>query len=61
MRFRCTREYHTVSDSFARTRSMESDYDESTGFAVVGEYADQTIKDAQTTAYGQMLKWLQDH
>ena len=32
-----------------------------TGFAVVGEYADQAIKDAQTTAYEQMLKWVQTH
>jgi len=31
------------------------------GFAVVGEYQDSSIKDAQTTAYEQMLKWVQDH
>lgn len=31
------------------------------GFAVVGEYEDGNIKEAQKTAYGQMLKWLQDH
>jgi len=31
------------------------------GFAVVGEYQDQSIKDAQATAYDQMLKWLQNH
>ncbi|KAK4195645.1 Alpha/Beta hydrolase protein [Triangularia verruculosa] len=31
------------------------------GFAVVGQYEDENIKEAQKTAYGQMLKWLQDH
>ncbi|KAB5554679.1 Alpha/Beta hydrolase protein [Coniochaeta sp. 2T2.1] len=31
------------------------------GFAVVGEYADDHIKLAQTTAYEQMLKWLKEH
>ncbi|TDZ27463.1 Hydrolase tropI [Colletotrichum spinosum] len=31
------------------------------GFAVVGEYQDQSIKEAQSTAYEQMLKWIKDH
>lgn len=31
------------------------------GFAVVGQYQDSSIKDAQATAYEQMLKWVQDH
>jgi dienelactone hydrolase len=31
------------------------------GFAVVGVYEDQSIRDAQATAYDQMLKWLQNH
>lgn len=31
------------------------------GFAVVGEYEQQSIQDAQITAYEQMLKWLKDH
>lgn len=31
------------------------------GFAVVGEYQDSSIKDAQSTAYEQMLKWVQNH
>ncbi|KAI1840618.1 hypothetical protein JX266_013170 [Neoarthrinium moseri] len=31
------------------------------GFAVVGDYADQHIKDAQATAYEQMLKWIKEH
>ncbi|KAJ9156319.1 Alpha/beta-hydrolase [Pleurostoma richardsiae] len=31
------------------------------GFAVVGDYDDATIKEAQTTAYEQMLNWLRDH
>ncbi|KAL2687195.1 hypothetical protein Neosp_004748 [[Neocosmospora] mangrovei] len=31
------------------------------GFAVVGEYQDVAIKDAQATAYEQMLKWIQAH
>ncbi|KAI6644124.1 hypothetical protein MCOR14_001460 [Pyricularia oryzae] len=31
------------------------------GFAVVGEYDDLNIKNAQETAYEQMLKWLKDH
>ncbi|EXF74106.1 dienelactone hydrolase [Colletotrichum fioriniae PJ7] len=31
------------------------------GFAVVGEYQDAAIKDAQTTAYDQMLKWIKEH
>ncbi|CAM1500728.1 Fc.00g098900.m01.CDS01 [Cosmosporella sp. VM-42] len=31
------------------------------GFAVVGEYKDASIQDAQATAYEQMLSWIQDH
>ncbi len=31
------------------------------GFAVVGDYEDATIKTAQATAYEQMLKWIRDH
>ncbi|KAF7532629.1 hypothetical protein G7Z17_g13612 [Cylindrodendrum hubeiense] len=31
------------------------------GFAVVGEYQDNSIKDAQATAYEQMLQWIQTH
>ncbi|KAJ6788686.1 hypothetical protein PWT90_07146 [Aphanocladium album] len=31
------------------------------GFAVVGEYAEASIKDAQATAYEQMLNWIKDH
>ncbi|KAH7325980.1 Alpha/Beta hydrolase protein [Stachybotrys elegans] len=31
------------------------------GFAVVGEYADPHIKDAQSAAYQQMLSWIQTH
>ncbi|KAM3452407.1 hypothetical protein MY3296_004563 [Beauveria thailandica] len=31
------------------------------GFAVVGEYAEAAIKDAQATAYAQMLKWIKEH
>ncbi|UPL01171.1 hypothetical protein LCI18_012105 [Fusarium solani-melongenae] len=31
------------------------------GFAVVGEYQDAAIRDAQATAYEQMLKWIQSH
>ncbi|KAF3761124.1 alpha/beta-hydrolase [Cryphonectria parasitica EP155] len=31
------------------------------GFAVVGDYEDGTIKEAQRTAFEQMLKWLKDH
>lgn len=31
------------------------------GFAVVGDYADAHIKDAQATAYEQMLKWVKEH
>ncbi|KUI59623.1 Protein AIM2 [Cytospora mali] len=31
------------------------------GFAVVGDYEDDTIRTAQSTAYEQMLKWLKDH
>ncbi|KAF7542107.1 hypothetical protein G7054_g14 [Neopestalotiopsis clavispora] len=31
------------------------------GFAVVGDYADAHIKDAQVTAYEQMLKWIKEH
>ncbi|KAF4464447.1 hypothetical protein FALBO_8711 [Fusarium albosuccineum] len=31
------------------------------GFAVVGEYQDAAIKDAQATAYEQMLRWIQSH
>ena len=32
-----------------------------TGFAVVGEYEDAHIKEAQATAFEQMLKWLAEH
>ncbi|KAI0855556.1 Alpha/Beta hydrolase protein [Xylaria cubensis] len=31
------------------------------GFAVAGDYADTNIKEAQGTAYEQMLKWLNEH
>ncbi|KAF7544572.1 hypothetical protein G7046_g9759 [Stylonectria norvegica] len=31
------------------------------GFAVVGEYQDVAIKDAQAVAYQQMLEWIQSH
>ena len=31
------------------------------GFAVVGEYEDNTIKEAQAQAFEQMLKWIKDH
>ncbi|KAH7149368.1 Alpha/Beta hydrolase protein [Dactylonectria estremocensis] len=31
------------------------------GFAVVSSYQDAAIQDAQATAYGQMLKWIQTH
>ncbi|KHN96683.1 dienelactone hydrolase [Metarhizium album ARSEF 1941] len=31
------------------------------GFAVVGAYADGAITEAQTTAYEQMLKWINEH
>ncbi|EFZ01764.1 dienelactone hydrolase [Metarhizium robertsii] len=31
------------------------------GFAVVGAYADSAITEAQTTAYEQMLRWINEH
>ncbi|KAI0206129.1 Alpha/Beta hydrolase protein [Astrocystis sublimbata] len=31
------------------------------GFAVVGDYVDNNIKEAQATAYEQMRQWLHDH
>ncbi|KAI0146991.1 Alpha/Beta hydrolase protein [Xylariaceae sp. FL1272] len=31
------------------------------GFAVMGDYEDANIKQAQVTAYEQMLKWLKEH
>ncbi|KAI1344756.1 dienelactone hydrolase [Xylariaceae sp. FL0016] len=31
------------------------------GFAVIGDYSDANIKDAQVTAHEQMLKWLKEH
>ncbi|EGX93727.1 Dienelactone hydrolase [Cordyceps militaris CM01] len=31
------------------------------GFAVVGEYEEAGIQDAQVTAYEQMLKWVKEH
>ncbi|KAI9782674.1 MAG: hypothetical protein M1816_001745 [Peltula sp. TS41687] len=31
------------------------------GFAVVGEYGDQNIRDAQKRAFDQMLMWLKNH
>lgn len=32
-----------------------------TGFAVVGQYQEASIQNAQATAYDQMLKWLKEH
>ena len=32
-----------------------------TGFAVVGEYEDAKIKEAQSEAFEQMLQWLKSH
>ncbi|KAI1107136.1 alpha/beta-hydrolase [Jackrogersella minutella] len=31
------------------------------GFAVIGDYDDANIKDAQVTAFEQMLKWVKEH
>ena len=31
------------------------------GFAVLGDYEDRKIKDAQKQAFGQMLGWIQGH
>ncbi|KAI0601250.1 dienelactone hydrolase [Biscogniauxia sp. FL1348] len=31
------------------------------GFAVIGDYSDSHIKDAQVTAFEQMLKWIKEH
>lgn len=31
------------------------------GFAVVGEYEDPKIKEAQSSAFKQMLQWLKSH
>ncbi|KAK5147857.1 hypothetical protein LTR04_000755 [Oleoguttula sp. CCFEE 6159] len=31
------------------------------GFAVLGDYEEQKIKDAQQQAFKQMLEWLQSH
>ncbi|KAI1502782.1 dienelactone hydrolase [Biscogniauxia marginata] len=31
------------------------------GFAVIGDYSDSNIKDAQSTAFEQMLKWIKEH
>jgi hypothetical protein len=31
------------------------------GFAVVGEYQDPKIREAQTAAFEQMLSWLKNH
>jgi dienelactone hydrolase len=31
------------------------------GFAVFGDYEEAHIKDAQTTAFEQMLKWIKEH
>lgn len=31
------------------------------GFAVIGDYNDANIKDAQVTAFEQMLRWLKEH
>jgi len=47
--------------AFAVTNQSRSMLTERTGFAVVGEYDDDHIKLAQTTAYEQMLKWLKEH
>ena len=31
------------------------------GFGVFGDYDDPNIKEAQATAYEQMLRWIQEH
>lgn len=33
----------------------------SAGFAVIGEYGDPKIKEAQGAAFEQMLQWLKSH
>ena len=32
-----------------------------TGFAVVGEYPDPKIQEAQKSAFSQMVTWLKEH
>jgi len=44
-----------------RSAEPSSDADINLGFAVVGDYSDATIKEAQVTAFDQMLKWVKDH
>lgn len=50
-----------VSFSSSRGQFSNCCYWSSTGFAVVGEYADPKIKEAQTAAFDQMLHWLKTH
>lgn len=41
--------------------SVQTSANTLTGFAVVGEYEDAKIKDAQKAAFEQMLSWLESH
>lgn len=49
----------TMDWSHPRIRSLSTDW--YTGFAVVGEYEDSKIQEAQRSAFDQMIGWLKSH
>lgn len=53
---------HTVNNTpFLAPKGPKSSANALTGFAVVGEYEDPKIMDAQKAAFEQMLSWLKSH
>ena len=55
--------YHTVSGMLLDYIIVKNEHRliDSIGFAVVGEYQDPKIKDAQKSAFEQMVTWLKAH
>lgn len=49
-----------VSLTFPRLQRLSTDI-QITGFAVVGEYQDEAIKQAQKQAFEVVLEWLKVH
>jgi hypothetical protein len=51
-----------VSHNALTTAILEEEADNViSGFAVVGDYKESHIKDAQASAFDQMLSWLKKH
>lgn len=60
MRFKSFQVSHMVSIYYLPTTQCAVAH-VSAGFAVVGEYEDVKIRDAQKAAFEQMLSWLKSH